>query len=58
MQIERVLLEPIGLGCTGEASQLQLRAMAWIHTRGSADGGGSLSAPWIGDTASQTLHKT
>lgn len=51
MPIERMLREPIGLGCATGASQLVSRAMAWSRGKGSADGGGSSSAPWVSYTA-------
>jgi len=51
MPIERMLRKPIGLDCAVEELPLESRAMAWSRAKGSADGGGSSSAPWAGYTA-------
>lgn len=50
-RIGHMLREHIGLGCAGEVSQHVSLDMVWSPEKGSADGVGSLSAPWGGYTA-------
>lgn len=51
MSIERMLREPIGPGYAVGVLPLELPTMAWSRAKGSADGGGSSSAHWVGYTA-------
>jgi len=47
MPIERLLREPIRLGCAIGALQLESRAMALSRATGSGDGGGSSRTPLV-----------
>jgi len=51
MPIGHTLREHIGLGYADEVSRHASRDTEWNHEKGSADGVGSLSAPWDGYTA-------